>query len=489
MRFIKKYFPYFLLFFFLVLHLPFLTCDPDPVADPNTRGAFTDEGLYTSQIRNLADHGHLGMTENSTFLRGPVFNLIQFPFFKIFSTHLYLSRLLTLLISMITIFVFLRHQKLRLFGIFLFLFSYCEYRIFQFSHYGLSEMVCVNFIMFGMYFLFLSFENEKRRIGNMILASLFIFLCYASKIQFLYAAAVIPATVLVISVRESLMVKKFSLAHYKLFLWSVAFTLIFVMLYYLCWYLPNKELYDYIMSNETTDRFPVTTGMMRTVADFNYRNIFWISNLKAEIIHIYVVIAVVFAFSFIRKKRNSFFVITAFALVWLFTELHKVPMIYLPYRYLLSMFFAGGIFISSAYAAFSEYFPKAKKWLIVAAIGFAIYFSTLNFGAFQRRTWELTSINDYLAGYDLKRTLIIGAWAPSCCWECKATTFPVWDKYFNYKDPVNTYRPDAIIAESDEEDSNQAYMNQGIDLSRESDSVRQFNVWKYRLDIFWIKKK
>lgn len=486
---IKKYFPFIILLVFLAFHLPFLTADPDPVADPYTRGAFTDEGLYSSQVRNLIDHGYFGMKENSTFVRGPVFNLIQLPFFFVLGTHLWVSRLVTILLTMITVFIFLRHEKLKLFGIFLVMLSYCEYRIFQFSHYGLSEMICINFIMLGMYFLYNCFEKEKRKILNLLIASFFIFLCYTSKIQFLYAVVIIPATMLILSLKESIIAKKFSFTHYKLFLWSLIFTIFLGLMYFLCWYLPNKEFYDYILSYETNDRFPVTMKELRSIADFNYKNIFWIPSLKVELIHIYIVIAAVLVFSFIRKKRNSFFIISAFALIWIVSELHKVPMRYLPYRYLLSMFFAGGVFVSSAYAGFAEYFPKIKKWFVIAAFGFAMYFTALNFDSYQRRTWGLASINNYLEKYDVGGTKVIGAWAPSCCWENKAVTFPVWDNYFNWKNPVSIYKPSVIIAESDEEDSNQAYKNQNIDLYQLSDSVRQFDVWKYKLNIFWLKKK
>ncbi|MFH0865666.1 MAG: hypothetical protein V1904_05700 [Bacteroidota bacterium] len=487
----KKYFPFIILLVFLILHLPFLTSDPDPETEPDMRGAYTDEGLYTSQIRNLINQGHFGMKENSTFVRGPVFNIVQLPFFFVLGTNLWVSRMVILLLTLITIYVFLRDEKLKLFAVFLVLFSYCEYHIFQFSHYGMAEMVCVNFLLLGIYFLYKCYNDtvQKNKLVKLLIASFFVFLCYASKIQYLYVVVLLPATSFIMSVRESIICRKFSFIHYRLFLSASAFGIFFIVIYYLLWFLPNREFYTYIMTNETNERIPGTIGEIRKVADFNYTHIFWVNNLKIYLIHTYIVIAAVFLFIFFRNKRNSFFVIAVFAMVWIISELHKVPMKYLPYRYLISMLFAGGVFVSASYAGFTEYFPKFKKWLFLIAFGFTVYFMIFNFSSFQRRTWEIKAVNNYFAQYDLSNEKVIGAWAPSCCWQNNALTMPVWYNYFNWKDPVNVYKPAVIITESDEKDADYNYKNQNIDLFQISDSVRQFSIWKYKLNVFWMKNQ
>lgn len=72
MRFLNaKYLFLFVIALTLFLHLPFLSSDPDPRSDVNTRGAWTDEGLYASQARNFITTGSLSLKENSTFIRGP----------------------------------------------------------------------------------------------------------------------------------------------------------------------------------------------------------------------------------------------------------------------------------------------------------------------------------------------------------------------------------------------------------------------------------
>ena len=70
MQILKKYFPLLIIVLYFLLQLPFLTADPDPLADPRTRGAFTDEGLYVSQIRNLVNHNYLDLKESDTFVLG-----------------------------------------------------------------------------------------------------------------------------------------------------------------------------------------------------------------------------------------------------------------------------------------------------------------------------------------------------------------------------------------------------------------------------------
>jgi len=51
-----------------------------------------------------------------------------------------------------------------------------------------------------------------------------------------------------------------------------------------------------------------------------------------------------------------------------------------------------------------------------------------------------------------------------------------------------SFNPAVIIAETDEEDSNQAFSSQGIDLDTYADSIKYFTINKWKLKLLWINQ-
>jgi 4-amino-4-deoxy-L-arabinose transferase-like glycosyltransferase len=489
-HFQKKYLPLIIIVIYFCLQLPFLKADPDTIVDPNTRGAWTDEGLYASQIKNLVNHGTFDLKENSTFVRGPVFNIIQLPFFFIFGTNLLVARIITLLATLLVLTLFLKEEKLRNFGIFLSLFALLEFHIFQFAHYALSEMICIDFIMLSLYFLLKVTQNDdrKKKLLMILLSSLFIFLCYATKIQYLYVAAILPVTTFLIAFATTVGERKIMRRQYSLFALSVLFSMGFIVIYYLLWYLPNKEFYDYVMASESGGRYQSTYQGLKGVAQYNWEHLLWIKELKVLISHFFVVFILAMIFFIFKKKNAVHSVIALFSLMWVMLELHKIPMSYLPNRYLLSLFFASAVFISAFYSELTFYFKKIKFVFFILSIAFGIYNLSMYNDALTRRSYQISAVNEYLSKYDLKEKPVIGAWASAFCWNNKAITFPVWNNYFNWKDPIITYKPAVVVSESDENESDATYRNQGIDLNKLSDSNRIFNVRDYKIALYWIKE-
>ncbi|MCK9613452.1 MAG: hypothetical protein M0R16_11275 [Bacteroidales bacterium] len=492
MQMFKKYLPAIIVILYFFLHFPFLKCDPDTLVDPTIymRDAWTDEGLYSSQIRNYVDHGTFSMTENSTFVRGPLFNVIQYPFFSIFGTKLIVGRLIVLLFSCLVLFLFLIHSKLRCFGFFMMVFALLEFHVFQFTHYSMAEMMGTSFILLGLYFLFRSREaGSAKKERWLIFFSVFaMFCCYSTKIQFLYAGVIVPASMFFISLNSTLNRKKILLKDYSAFLWTMAFSAFFALLYFLAWFLPNKEFYMYVMSSETSGRFPVRLIEFWNVAKFNYKHILWLGSFKVFVANFYLMLVVALAFFVFKKNKARHFEISVFAFVWLVIELHKIPMTYLPNQYLTSTLVAAGVFVASIYAELMAYFKKLKYVFLFAALIIGLYNLKKDGGAYKRRSFQLEAINSYLAGFDLKGKMALGAWAASSTWDCKAYTIPVWDKYFNWKDPINTYKPTLILTEHDEKDADYCYKNQGIDLHQVSDSSRTFSVSYYKVVVYWINQ-
>lgn len=485
---VKKYLPLLIVITYFILQVPFLTADPETNVEPLMRGAWTDEGLYSSQIRNLIDHGHFDIKENTTFIRGPVYNIIQAPFYFVFGTSFLVNRLIVLLITIFVLYLFLREEKLRNFGIFLTLFAFLQFRVFHFAHFGMPEMICVDFVLLSLYFLLkmIDLQNEKKKIWMTFYSSLFLFLCYTSKIQYLYVSAILPATMFFISLADSFKEKEIRWDQYKIFIYSLFFSIVLAAVYYIIWYLPNKEFYDYIMKSETGGRYSNTFKEIRLTAQFNYEHVLWVKELKAFIAHFYIVLTVAAVFFIIKRKRTPLSIIALFSIIWVVIEIHKIPGIYIPYRYLISMFFAAGVFIASVYSAFAFHFKKMAILIFIIAIIFGIYNFNYYFDSVRSRTYCLTSVNDYMARYDLKNKSVIGPWASSVCWKSKSTTFPVWNKYLNWEDPIKKFKPVAIVSEIGETDSDLAYKSQGIILDSISDSCRVFNVWNTKIGIFWV---
>ncbi|HRZ76641.1 MAG TPA: hypothetical protein P5248_04690, partial [Bacteroidales bacterium] len=90
-----------------------------------------------------------------------------------------------------------------------------------------------------------------------------------------------------------------------------------------------------------------------------------------------------------------------------------------------------------------------------------------------------------IKGHDL----LLRAWAASACWGTHAVTKPVWNGYFNYEDPLGRFQPVLILSETDEEESDEAWRSQGIDLNAAADSVRVFPLWRYEVGMYWINGK
>jgi len=488
---VKKYVPVFIIVIYFILQLPFLNADPDKRVDPLMRHAWTDEGLYSSQIRNFVDQGSFDIKENSTFVRGPVFNLIQLPFFYFFGTSLLTGRLIVLGLTLLVLFLFLKKEKLRYVGLFMAVFSLLEFHIFQFAHYSMAELICINFILLSLYFIIIAREQKVAYKKTLLIffSAFFLFLSYSSKVQYLYVGAFAPATFFFLSLNDAVVNRKFKWDYFSGFFWSVLFSGVLAGVYYFLWFLPNKEFYLYVMSSETTARFGSSLKEFWADTRFNYKYIFWTKDFKIIVAHFYLILLAGMVFFILKRKKAVHSTIAIFSLIWIVFELHKIPMKYLPNQYLLSLFFATGLFTASIYSELVIYFRKFRYIFFGMALLICVYNLSWYVGAYKQRTFQLREINNYLSSFDLKDKTIIGPWAASVTWKSNSKTLPVWDNYFNWKDPITNYKPTIVITESDERDSDAAYKNHGIDLNQISDSCKTFDVWNYKLALYWIKKE
>jgi hypothetical protein len=259
------------------------------------------------------------------------------------------------------------------------------------------------------------------------------------------------------------------------------------LLVYSIWYWVNRDFYNFIMLNETAGRFPTTWNDFLAVSRFNFINSLWTIEIKLLLI-LGGFVALAFPFWKIWGKKNiRHELILLFGFAWIILELHKLPMVYIPNRYLLSLYFAVGILVSAGLTMLYDSSRYGKSLAFAFAMTIGLIHMTLNYESFSRRTYDLEAVNHYFEDKKLMGGVILGSWAPSLTWDTKVRTIPVWNNYFNWKDPVKTFHPLCIVSEFNEAESDHAYEQQGINLDSISDSVRLFKIWRYDVKVYWIK--
>jgi len=193
MKFTKKVMSNLLLFLlFAVLltsHFPFLNADPYQLADLNTRGAFTDEGLYSQQARNYINYGEIP-DKNSTFIIAPLQQLIYTPVFTVFGEKLLPIRLFSLVFLVFTLALLAFYFKLKMLSVIAVFIVFFHFHVFHFSHYAMAEILYSSSLLIALAF-FVKYYNTKA-ISDAVLSGLFIFISYAFKINAIYFVAVIP---------------------------------------------------------------------------------------------------------------------------------------------------------------------------------------------------------------------------------------------------------------------------------------------------------
>lgn len=479
----KFRFVYLLLLLVLLLHLPFLDADPDKSVDIHTRGAWTDEGLYAAQARNFVNYGDFGLEENTTFVRGPLFDIFRVPLFFVFGTHLQVARTTTLVFVLLSLLLLASDRDNRWLVVFLTAILLLQFRLFHFSHYAMAEMLSIALVFVSYHHLSKYYTTSRPR--HLLLACTMIFIAWGFKIQFLYLAALIPVVVVLYGFLQMYLRK---IPHEKYaagVIRSVIYSLAFPLVYLLLWYLPNCDFYNLVMFEQTTQRFDAWEKLSRTI-DFNFTGLALDpANLILALAFVLAVIFLIFS-AIHRKIQFKNLLVIIFGGAWLLIETHKMGMTYLPQRYLLSFYAAVGFFSAAVLYQVLDHSRKYRYLLTVFLLG-SVFFSTIFYvDSLKRRTWELQSVNRYMKDYSWEGRTVAGVWAPSVTWGTKARVIPVWSGYHDPGTFFGKYDPRVIVEEPDEGSSELFFTNQGIDLAGISDSVRYFDVWRYDLEVFWI---
>jgi 4-amino-4-deoxy-L-arabinose transferase-like glycosyltransferase len=162
--FMPQYWAYLALLILTLSHLPFIKADADYELSWS-RGPWTDEGLYASQIRNLLQHHDLSLDKSDALIKTPLFSALLYTSYQLFGISLVVSRLTVLLITILLLFFIAKINAYTSKWILLSIpITFLQYYIFQYSHLALTEILSSVCILAGVFFFYKAFGG-----GNLIL--------------------------------------------------------------------------------------------------------------------------------------------------------------------------------------------------------------------------------------------------------------------------------------------------------------------------------
>jgi hypothetical protein len=492
----------FILFWF-VLHVPFLEADPF-VKLSHSRDAFTDEGLNTSQVRNWANHGEWDIWECDNLIKNPLFNALLALPFKVFGTS-WLTARLTVLLSVLSLLLFSASLKpIRAIITLIILVVFTQMHVFYYSHFSMAEMVAVASVIAAVssWVNYALHPHKKRNDIWLYISLFFATVAWWMKIQFAYLVFLVPVSTWILWL--------FAYHHKKrgkkLFISSISLILaigLSILLYITIWYYPHREAWMYIMDDQATGRFPHWKYLL-VVGKFNFLQYF---NQPAlwTLLGSFILSVPVSIWLLIKHRSPNYLSLFIISGVWVMLETHKIFIHHVPGRYLVSLIVAMGLF--SCIVWFQLFFQKFilfifrqkkennRKYLLSGVFAGFILLITIVIHLFQyglllnQRTFVIKNVFQYVKKNTTGNEVAIGVWSPSLTWGTKIRAVPVWNEFLNYRNILETFRPRIIFSETEEQDSNGAFSADGIILTELADSVKNYTVGKWPVNLYWINSE
>lgn len=464
--------------------MPFLDADADYFLSFG-RGPLTDEGLYTMQLKNFLNHGVFDMTDVDGLLKTPLFNCILFPVFLVFGSNLIITRLFLTLLVLICFYFFTKQPNNKFSNTFFLITVLLQFHIFHYTHLALSDMLGISFILLGYRAYAISMETTSKK--YLLLSCAFIAASYFTKLIFIYALFIIPFS----TFTNFLIAEKGNRQNkFNLFKYSCFYTLVFVLSYFLVWYLPNQHFFNFVlkMQSDYSAKKDIHSLWQRFSDNLNfYRKD---SYFGLNVYLLYLNICLVSIVIIINKKLHvkKLIPLFIFTIYWLLFEMIKYTNVYLPSRYVIAGIVANLLLLSLVIQSIILSYPEFKKWIITLACALFLYNLFFYFQSLNRKQYQLKHINDYFSEIDFGNKPIMGNWAPSCTWSSKAYTKTLQNDYSAGKNLIKIDKPKAIITELDENESNEIFSRQGINLREHADSTRTFKVSYWTLVVYWMKQ-
>jgi hypothetical protein len=476
------------LLFILCMQLPFLEADPHKDISPNSRDAFTDEGLNTSQVTNKVNHGYFGVNECDNLIKTPLFNAWIYPAYALFGTRIISGRL-WMLITVLSLLFFAAWSFRPIKGPIL-LFSsvfLTQYHLFQYFRFTMAEMGASALVLCSAAFFMRYEEDRNFKWGATTVAALW--MAVACKNQFAYVLLLLPVYVMIFHFLRGKNKRPVPLSHLAglMGLWLAG-----GLVYSIFWYLPVKETYDYVMADQANNRF-IPRAQWTTVA-WEQTKQFFGRNENVWLFRAFAAGLLLLPLNYFFSRNNQRFLLSLLILAWALAECHKLTMWFVPSRYLSPLLFSWGIFASLQLVWAIEYAITrgTRLYALPAAFGGIIFIVTgiHHMGdvisLYENRTFAIRDINRALKKESLENRIVAGPWAPTLARETGAKVIPVWDGYFNHQETFARFNPKLVIAEWDEADSGGAFRKQGISLRDKADSISKVRVGNYLLSIYFF---
>jgi hypothetical protein len=497
----KKTSLYFFGFLFLLFlfHLFFLKADPNVKIAFNSVDAYTDEGLYTSQLRNFIHHGNLDVKEGDALLKAPLFNLVMAPSFFLFGTHLGVARVTVLLAGLFIIgLTFVKNLSLRPVVFIFSAIGLLQFHLFNYMQLSMADSICTLCLAAGVLFsaesFFFTADYNRGKSTFRLLIPSFLFFSAAIYLKSSFATSVLLFNIAIpfaaVFRKERDMTYKDTLRN------SLLLSAASLLLYYLMWYLPHNDFFQYIMGKETAGRFAKEGEVWKTIKE-NYLNFFHSAELK-YLMYIFYFCLIMTPFVWRRGKSQQVRYLVFCIVVWMLLEAPKLATYWVPARYLLPAVCAVALYVAViiaelfAMGARYEYvvYHHLWKWMGIVCLTFILimngYFELKNFN---ERTFYIHHLNRVVAASLTENETMIGAWAPAFSWETKARAMPVWEGYLNDGNALNRFRPHLVAAD---EFLDSMFARQKTPLKEISDSsyVIDFHIRDHKaVTLYWLKKE
>lgn len=463
-----------LLFCFFVLSLFFLQADPDDLLSLYSRDAFTDEGLNTVQAVNWYKFGKLDYYSCDNFVKNPLYNCwIYLSYFFSDSYNIVGRFFLLSTLIIVILFGLIVLKKHRLFIGLAILFSLFNYYLFQYAHFTMPELLASVFLF--CLILNVSRYLESKKIQYLVYAIVFTFLSFLFKFQFAYA---FPLLFLLLFIN----LKQFDK---KAWLYIVGVNLLFGLIYLFIWYFPHIDFFKLIYKDQ------IHGGFLNPMEQYYFvyeqiKNYFFNTQNGGLSLSLFLSIPI-FIFNLKNLKNDIFLKSLSIGLFcWLIIESHKLLIVYLPPRYLVSTFLAISIFVAfQCYLSvrlskkLTYYFVLPICLCMLVMNSFSIVYLLKN------RKYSIQALNEKFSHTHDAKGLIVGQWANTIAINSRLKALPFTYNSFENGDFLRIIKAKILVVEKNEKDV--YYLKHANYFRQKTIKTDSIEVGTYHLYIHYLK--
>jgi hypothetical protein len=463
------------------MHLPYINADAN-IFITHSRAAWTDEGLYTLQLRNWLNGFGFHIEETDAFLRAPLFNAYLLPFYVVLGIHLWTGRLAVILLNTILSFIILKRQRELTFTPLALITLLSGFQFFFHAHLGLAETPAILLILLGVQ----TYSSQTSEGKSSFTPILLLWVAAGFKLSFVFA----PVLLIITQIFMWLFNRKkhdYWTALKKSFTVSVAV----ILIAFLLWYLPHREFIHYILSiqSEVNLNTGWTSLWLKLKSNYEwyaahphfklYVVVFWLNLFLS---------AVLIGFRKIHLSKGFDSGVFLFMWLWMLVEIIKMSNNYLPERYLLSALACNILLLGIQINVYTSKL-SLSLWLLPVLCSVVLLLRLPTYTeAYHLRTFVLNDINTYLRKTITTHQPVMGNWAASCCWEANVPLKTLARGVHNHEATLAKHHPQLVITEADEADSDKLFEQQGIQLSAVADSSIQVQVAHWPLTLYWLSR-